>query len=198
MRERLSVNHKYKFADESFSGCPTYLFTYIVWKEDDMIHECQQSERTFDLDSLVPQSSMPARSFWPKLPSSLVPLSLPLPPDSFVKSTPYGRGAASLEEASAIAECTLQEVTVWESILRHHPHPNVCEYRGVVSEDGEHITGIVFKKYEITLDGMMREWTEVEIEEVMRELRRAVEHLHSIGLIHVSSIPCCPSSSPHF
>jgi hypothetical protein len=184
VREKISIDQKYGFADDSFA-CPTYICTNITWKKDGMIHSVQQAERTCNLDELAPQHSVPVAAFWPLLPANLTPLANRLPLDSFVKRVAYKASPLTLEAAPHIAAHTLREVELWESVLRHHPHPNVVEYRGVVSEDGEHITGIVFKRYGKLLADMKNHAEEIDVERVGTDLRRAVDHLHSLGLIHV-------------
>lgn len=182
VRQLISNDSTYEFKDSSMSGTPTYVCTNITWKEGDKIHFVSQPERTFKLNKLIPQHSVPVEAFLPLLPPDITPLVEPLPDSHFIKRVAYKASPLSVENAARLAAHTLAEVQLWETILRHHPHSNVMKYHGVVS-DGERITGIVLERCKKTI-GDAR--LEVDCERVLKEVRSAVDHLHSLGLIHVS------------
>ena len=71
----------------------------------------------------------------------------PLPPDSYFKQPSllyYGDTPASLEPGRQV----LAEVEVCE-VLRRHPHPNIAQYLGCVTENGRAM-GLCFKKYDLS------------------------------------------------
>ncbi|ORY84731.1 hypothetical protein BCR35DRAFT_254948, partial [Leucosporidium creatinivorum] len=128
----------------------------------------------------IPQHSVPIEAFLPLLPADITPLVEPLPDNYFIKRVAYKAFPLSVENAARLASQTLNEVLLWETELRQHPHPNIMKYHGVVS-DGGRITGIIFERYEKTIaDARL----EVDCERVLEEVRSAVDHLHSLSLIH--------------
>lgn len=70
-------------------------------------------------------------------------------------------------------------------ILRPQAPPNICEYHGCFVEEG-YVAGIVFTAYLENLDGTSAPKVEVDHEMVMRDITSAIEHLHSLGIVHVS------------
>ena len=92
-------------------------------------------------------------------------------------------------------EATMREVDVCE-ILARNPHPNIAKYHGCIVEDG-FIKGIVYEKYAETLadkvnpNSTAKRWfhygehtLEHGREAFMTQVTRAIEHLHSLSLVH--------------
>lgn len=105
--------------------------------------------------------------------------------DSFVKQsgvTIYQPGDPnSFAKGSYLLE---HEITTLET-LRHHPHgphPNICEYRGGMVEEG-FVKGFVLKAYPEDLSYCA---DKVDHTMVLRDISSALTHLHSLGIIHVS------------
>ncbi len=71
-------------------------------------------------------------------------------------------------------------------LLKRHPHPNIAEYRGVVVHNGcGRIVGLCFKKYQATLMQRRRNSdAPLDVEACLSGMRRAIDHLHSIGISH--------------
>ena len=65
--------------------------------------------------------------------------------------------------------------------LRHHPHPNIVEYRGCVVENGL-VEFLVLERYPEQLSDVVYK---VDHAKVLRDIGTAVEHLHSLGFVHV-------------
>jgi serine/threonine protein kinase len=79
------------------------------------------------------------------------------------------------------------------------PHPNICEYLGVwsddklryewqgkrinVSLDKDRVTKVVFKKYDCNLDETVTNGHPVDIAHCLRSIAAGLEHLHSIGYV---------------
>ena len=186
----------------------------IIYSEGNEYY-CIESTRRLDLAELDvhPGIHVPKRSLFPKASDAFPPFgtlaTLPLvratslqlhppahtdeliqnfnhDPASFLKSagiTLY----ESANPASSLAMTThllAHEVATLES-LRHHPHPNIVEYRGCVVKDGL-VEGIVFEGYPEQLSDVA---DKVDHAMVLRDIGSAVEHLHSLVLVHVRDSP---------
>ncbi len=82
-----------------------------------------------------------------------------------------------------------------------HPHQNVTEYYGYVGKDSL-MAGLCFKQYGQTLgDVVEKETLKVgDIEFILEQIEKGIQHIHSLGLMHVSfhSVFCFIEFSPHF
>lgn len=179
---------------------PKYVATQIRWEDSTHIHMLSRESREDDvllsqIPSLVPDVSIPKVSLLAKLPLNISPLPLSLPDQSYVKRVDSTCVSADMS-TKQIAMDTEREVGLWEEVLKTHPHPNICDYRGIISEDGEHITGIVLKDYRKDLQELVVEGSTFDIERTMLGLRAGIEHLHSLGYVHVSSFNLLVYSNP--
>lgn len=108
---------------------------------------------------------------------------LPLPEDTHIKRPDLH---AHEEGATPTGNLLVQEAQICE-MLREHPHPNICEYRGYIPDAEEGwFFGLALKRYERTLKEAFLSEDDLEADSAMRALRSAVAHLHSLGLVHVS------------
>ncbi|KAI1171104.1 kinase-like protein [Nemania sp. FL0916] len=105
----------------------------------------------------------------------------PLPPNVYIK-TPDLVTYGSTPESSNVAAQTLQEIQICE-ILRQHPHPNIAQYLGCLVTDNK-IHGICFAKYKITLAEYLRNGYNLNVEQCLAGIERAVSHLHDLKLVH--------------
>lgn len=115
----------------------------------------------------------------------------PLPNGTFIKRP-------SLCDYEEGAECDLPHLQRVElkacEIIRRAPHPNVAEYRGYVSDDGQYILGLAYKKYGYDLEDLVEnpmhrkelEGLEYDGRKIAEGIRAGVDHLHTLGLAHVS------------
>ncbi|KAF1977410.1 hypothetical protein BU23DRAFT_295763 [Bimuria novae-zelandiae CBS 107.79] len=73
--------------------------------------------------------------------------------------------------------------------LLDRPHPNLIRYRGCLIERGR-IVGIVLDRHPMTLKRRLENGIRgFNVENCMREITSAVNHLHSIGLAHNDLTP---------
>lgn len=84
----------------------------------------------------------------------------------------------------------LREEIVIHEQLKLHPHPNVVRYHGVQVEDG-YVVGLVLDKLDVNVIEALeypikksRLWT---VEEVVKDIKQGLDHLHALGIMHVSS-----------
>ncbi|KII86594.1 hypothetical protein PLICRDRAFT_260852 [Plicaturopsis crispa FD-325 SS-3] len=71
--------------------------------------------------------------------------------------------------------------SLWHVTRRSHP--NICEYLGCVL-DGQHITGLCFKRYKCTLHDAIEHRMPLDFYSVTSGIASGVQHLHSMGLVH--------------
>lgn len=119
-------------------------------------------------------------------PELLVHAAEPLPEDSYIKVGTIFYFHPEDPEKSAIWQYMIQEARVCETLMEY-PHQNVARYYGYVKKDGL-MVGLCFKRYGQTLSeavrtGLIR--TE-DVEHSFDQIKKGIEHIHSLGLVHVS------------
>lgn len=83
-----------------------------------------------------------------------------------------------------MAETVIYEARVSETIRIHGTHKNVCEYRGYIQKDGL-ITGLCYQRLEKTLEAAVEDGDPIEMQAILDGVRCGLDHLHSIGIVHV-------------
>ncbi|KAF2877332.1 kinase-like domain-containing protein [Massariosphaeria phaeospora] len=81
-----------------------------------------------------------------------------------------------------------REVKIGE-ILRKHPHPNLCAYKGVVLDRANRVVGIAYQRYEASLDHYLRFGKAFEKDLMLNSVTQAVKHMHALGLVHCDVHP---------
>lgn len=145
--------------------------------------------------SLIPLAlKVPQSYYCPPIPLpsdsdniSLTPASFPLPDDTFVKRFEPIDWDPDKPGDTSMAETVLAEARVSQTIRIHGTHKNVCEYRGYIQKDGL-ITGLCYQRLEKTLEAAVEDGDPVDIQLVLDGLRCGLDHLHSIGIVHVCFI----------
>ena len=96
--------------------------------------------------------------------------------------------------SNRIADIVLEEMKIYE-ILQHYSHPNIAQYFGCLTAE-DRIVGICLAQYPTTLmtkvnpeHRMKRQAVRYRLNPDVREryvnkLRNALQHLHSLGLVH--------------
>jgi hypothetical protein len=75
------------------------------------------------------------------------------------------------------------EIDVYEILLRS-PHLNICYYYGCMREEGR-VGAIVLRKYPRSLESVFNsDKPRLDKEQIMADVRAALEHLHALGYIH--------------
>lgn len=110
---------------------------------------------------------------------------------------------------SATQDMTPSSLTVYEASicdrLSHEAHPNIVQYLGVQVSDelkfdhegakiqiplaDKSVTGLVFKKYDCTLDELVIRGQKFDVGLCLRSVSAAIQHLHNMSLIHGSLSP---------
>jgi serine/threonine protein kinase len=92
-------------------------------------------------------------------------------------------------------ELTRREVLTGEK-LRMKPHENVCAYLGCVTTrpvwgNNERVTGIAYEWYDMDLAqfARLRGLRESEADGILENVRRGMQHLHSLNLVHCDLRP---------
>ena len=133
-----------------------------------------------DLDCpLVP---LPMEDVWPLSTDDLTHAPHPLPNNAYAKRPTL---LDYYPETSAFKprKLLLHEARICE-LLRLHPHKNIASYLGCIN-DGGFITGICFVKYQETLSDRLEDSSRpLDPDSCLMGVREALDHLHSLGLIH--------------
>jgi serine/threonine protein kinase len=86
-------------------------------------------------------------------------------------------------------DITAREIRRCE-FLRQNPHPNICHYHGFTLDDaGLRVSALVFDGYDGSLHDIVRDGASFDAAKCVRHLKRAIEHLHSLGLVHCDIKP---------
>jgi serine/threonine protein kinase len=95
--------------------------------------------------------------------------------------------------ASAV---TLREIQTCEMSLRN-PHPNICQYRGVVVDKTGHVISLMFDRYDMDLGNLVKSGQCFDADACIRDVQNGVKHRHSLGLIHYDLKPANVFYSAH-
>lgn len=184
--QHLRLIHKQQAWDMDMEN---FAFWALVWTDgEDHWHYRYPSRRLpEDTSVLIPHAVKIPQSYY-RVPISadiaLTPAPLPVPEDSFIKTynlIEYEPETSS--QSSALADLLLQEAQVCE-ILAKHPHRHICEYRGYVQKNGM-ITGLCFKQYGKNLYEALRDGDVIDHRKILEGVKSGLEHLHTLGLVHV-------------
>ena len=87
-----------------------------------------------------------------------------------------------------IKDIVLREIKTCE-ILRRHPHPNVCLYKGVDYDKHFEVTGLLFDRYDATLRDFVLDRQRFDVRKCLQDIREGIAHMHSLGLVHCDIKP---------
>jgi len=163
----------------------TFAYVELVWTDGQAFlhHKHLSRDVPEDTLSLLPLSIVVPQTFWsPRAVPGLTLAQEPLLADTFVKRPlPLGYDRDDPTD-SQLASLMLHEAETCEQLMRH-PHPNICEYRGVIIKGG-FVDGLCFQRHRKDLYDCIRDGEEVDIDDVITSLEQAIKHLHSLGLVH--------------
>lgn len=169
--------------DDEF-GKPVRLgssFGYIT--HDHVVYTGSSQLGKFDLTIELVRQSMeriPDHQVYPETTQQLTMFDGSCNIDCFVKGPRLSSGFAGTTLA---AKLMLDEAGILQSLLAA-PHPNIALYHGCLVER-DRIVGLVFKRYGETLDARAgHDLNDLNVAEVMAQLKSAIEHLHSHNLAH--------------
>ncbi|OAA63287.1 Protein kinase-like domain protein [Niveomyces insectorum RCEF 264] len=125
---------------------------------------------------------IPTESIWPAMEARYTKAPEPPPPECFIKR-PSLMYFGDTPAASKPAQQLLDELEACE-ILRLHPHPNIAQYFGCISQDDK-ITGLCFRRYPMTLAERLRDKSaSIDKARCLRGVRDGLKHMHGLGLVH--------------
>jgi len=87
-----------------------------------------------------------------------------------------------------IKDIVLREIQTCE-ILRRHPHPNVCLYKGVDYDKHFQVTGLLFERYDANLRDFVLDQHHFDVWKCIQDIRQGIAHMHSLGLVHCDIKP---------
>jgi serine/threonine protein kinase len=129
---------------------------------------------------------IPTDDLWPIFDPKFTRASQSPPADIYIKRPSilmYGDIPAS----GKLTHQVLNEVEVCET-LRKNPHPNIAQYLVCTVEDNR-ITGLCLVRYDITLSDKLKLGASIDVNRCLQGIRRGVEHLHGLGLVHTDLNP---------
>ncbi|CAA9958234.1 Serine/threonine kinase [Pyrenophora teres f. maculata] len=88
-----------------------------------------------------------------------------------------------------IKDIVLREIKTCE-ILRRHPHPNICRYKGVDYNKHLEVTGLVFDRYDANLRDFVLNQHLFDVGRCIQDIWEGIAHMHSLGLVHCDIKPC--------
>jgi hypothetical protein len=89
---------------------------------------------------------------------------------------------------SSVAMVTLREIKIGE-ILRQNPNPNLSVYRGVIVNENNLVSGLVFDRYDMTLGDLVNWRDQFDGKACIHAVEKGLKHLHSLGYIHFDLKP---------
>jgi serine/threonine protein kinase len=89
---------------------------------------------------------------------------------------------------SSIAMVTLREIKIGE-ILRQNPNPNLSVYGGVIVNENNLVSGLVFDRYDMTLGDLVNWRDQFDGKACIHAVEKGLKHLHSLGYIHFDLKP---------
>ncbi|KAI0809155.1 kinase-like domain-containing protein [Irpex lacteus] len=162
-------------------GKPQITGYWIAWEEDGRQYKTEYKGRTFDLEKLdAPEPILPEHLTTPWV-ESYLEAPKPLPSNTFIKSNAAIRYEPS--EPTLLSELMRKEIGIYMKLARS-PHPNICTFYGCVRE-GQQVTALALKQIPLELPYI---WKDAGIMvpklNLLRGLKRGLDHLHSLGIIH--------------
>ncbi|ORY06754.1 hypothetical protein BCR34DRAFT_434428, partial [Clohesyomyces aquaticus] len=74
-------------------------------------------------------------------------------------------------------------------MLSHHPHPNICGYKGIVVDEYDIITGLCFEKFVMGFDEFVAAGWSFDADPALQDIECGIDHLHSLDLVHCDIEP---------
>ncbi|KAF9024749.1 hypothetical protein BDZ89DRAFT_1068857 [Hymenopellis radicata] len=169
-----------------------FAFWSIVWTNgnDYFYHRYPHRDLPEDICVLTRHAQIIPKTYYRvPPPPGLTPASVPPPDDSYVKAYKpiYVGDPEKLVNTSQLADDMIREARICQR-LADSPHPNICEYRGFVEQDGL-MTGLCFKRYGKDLHTAVTDGDEIDVDGVIQGIKRGLDHLHSLKLVHCDINP---------
>jgi serine/threonine protein kinase len=147
-------------------------------------------ERKYDLTPEVLNESLeviPGEEVYPEAPSHITTMSKPMDSKVFFKG-PMLTGCIPFKGMGLLLKLLLQEAEILE-LLMSHPHPNIVRYHSCLIKCS-HVIGLILDQYALTLKQWLQsDVRDFNIEVCMSSIMAAVNHLHSLGLVHNDLMP---------
>jgi serine/threonine protein kinase len=142
----------------------------------------------------LPRIPMDASRYFPSMDEDSITVYIG-PPDASIyvkKQALFASIPDNQREPEWYREMMTRELHMAE-MLRQHPHPNVCEYRGAVVHPVSHlVVGLAYKKHTLDLNEFVREKRLVngtQIYNIMDKLNAGIAHMHKLGIVHCDVRP---------
>ena len=131
---------------------------------------------------------IPNSQIWSTLPAGLTRAPESLPRNTYIKLP----SLLCFDDTDASADIHMTSILLHEAqiceILRNCPHPNIAKYLGCIIVD-DSLTGLCFKRYGSDLHERVEEGPPFNRASCLESIRKEIEHLHGLGIIHYNIKP---------
>ncbi|KAI0089940.1 hypothetical protein BDY19DRAFT_992886 [Irpex rosettiformis] len=159
-------------------------FGYVIaWEEDGKQYRVDHTDINFDLEQLKAPSPVQTEHLTtPWLDTCLEAPTTLSPSTTFIKLN----SAIDFEPCrpTLLQERMRREIEAYMKLFRS-PHPNICPFYGCVRDDSHRVSALALKHIPHRLPFV---WggTELPVSKlsILRGIRRGLDHLHSLGIVH--------------
>lgn len=174
---------------------PEFAFTSMLWEQDNDFYYYRREEQSSlspDAERQIFQKAtlIPRDYYLGKLPPSgalatrAASTALSDPNVYFKKIEPYMYEPGRTQPYTP-ADSLTHEMQVYEELSQKF-HPNVCGYLGYVpTPDGNHLLGLCVERHRMHLFRAVQDGVVFDATAVIDGVRQGLEHLHSLGYVHV-------------
>lgn len=182
MRELLGTEEVWELTGDHHNTTARATGTRIAWREEGRIYVLDYPSLEFNLDELDAPPPIPFDHLVTLWQNTYLQAADPLPPDAYIKSlSPI---TYRFDHPAAIGEELRHEIEAY-TLLSTHPHPNICRFYGCI-RDGKYATGLALRRFPATLQSLRDAESSLALTRlrVLRGIKRGLDHLHSLGLVH--------------
>ncbi|KAI0875732.1 kinase-like domain-containing protein [Hypoxylon argillaceum] len=156
----------------------------VILRQGSRYYFARQDDRhaSIKVENLTPEE-IPHTYMYAPFPAGLTQVPDPLPANIYLKRANLLDYHPEIHK-DGVSGCDvlLEEAKIYET-LRLHPHKNIARYYGCLVEEGN-FHALCLEKYPATLKDRQGDLSVAEKTRIMQEIRDAVAHLHSLGLVH--------------
>ncbi|KAF2126713.1 hypothetical protein P153DRAFT_388040 [Dothidotthia symphoricarpi CBS 119687] len=183
------VVHRFMLTDDATGKI--FLLDDEPWNPDWHLDEYPAEKNGLILEELDPSHIFPAYD-----PSTMTKYQGPVKgdPSVFIKTQQTLKRKAWTKEGcpDKHAQLVRREVSRCEFLFRAPSHHNIAQYKGVVVDAWNRVTGIAYKRYSMDLCQYVRSKHTIEmrhVEQICEFVQQGVDRLHSLGMVHCDLRP---------
>ncbi|KIK58820.1 hypothetical protein GYMLUDRAFT_45111 [Collybiopsis luxurians FD-317 M1] len=141
-----------------------------------------------DKSPFADQAALIPRSYYqPSYPPDFHRAPPILPPNTYIKKfVPLYIAKPEELATTRVADWMIKEAEIYHKISQH-PHPNICEYRGIYVLDGL-MAGLCLRRYHKTLKQAVQDGDRMDADSIIGGIKSGLDHLHKLGYVHVRPV----------